>query len=233
MDVSRFRRCCRRLVTGLQWTAVACATLLLVTVVGSRALGWRTYGIASDSMAPALTIGDAVVVASISPVDAAVGDIITFPDPGPSDRLLTHRIVRISADGAQVHLQTQGDNAGESETWSIATDGSLGRVTQRLPRLGTVLVAAESPENRALLLGGPLALVAVSMLQTRPRLRQDPAPLPVAAAPPPGRDSRPGPTAQSGPGSRPGHGSLPDRGGPAGTVQTTASTATATNSSAR
>jgi signal peptidase I len=102
-----------------------CALLALWMAIPSLVLGWRPVVVTSESMSPAVRIGD-VVVNSDPGEHRGVGDVITFHDAG-NDRLMTHRIVEVLPDG---NYRTRGDanlssDSGIVESASVTGVGRL------------------------------------------------------------------------------------------------------------
>jgi len=139
----------------LAWVALGMGAGLAVAVAGPIALGWRPLAVLSGSMAPALQTGDEVVVEPVAPTALRVGDVVTFEDPSRGRRLVTHRVQRLRATGATVHVVTRGDANDTSERWSVAAGGRVGRVVYRIPKLGYATVPAGTPLGRLLLVVVP------------------------------------------------------------------------------
>jgi signal peptidase len=127
------------------WTVLGFATGLLAAAVLPTALGYRSLTVLSGSMEPALSAGDLVLVRRISPLDARVGDIVSFRDPEDPSRLVTHRVRTIEVDGRQVRFETKGDSNTTIETWGIDAGGTIGRVEFDLPLAGYALSWLASP----------------------------------------------------------------------------------------
>ena len=139
---------------GLRLTFALAGGLLagfLAAVVVPLAFGAHPMTVMSGSMSPAIDTGDAVVVAPIRPVEARVGEVITFRDPRRRGRLITHRVRGLRRDGAMLRVVTRGDANNTSEQWSVSATGEIGRVVYRLPRAGYLSRAAAGPLGRVLL----------------------------------------------------------------------------------
>ena len=121
----------------------------------------RPLVVLSGSMEPALRTGDVSVVRTIAPLDARPGDVVTFRDPDDSDRLITHRVREMHAQGSAVVFRTRGDANTASEHWQISSSEEIGRVVYRIPKLGWGLMYARSKGLFVLMLGGALALLLV------------------------------------------------------------------------
>ncbi|MDP9343880.1 MAG: signal peptidase I [Actinomycetota bacterium] len=138
---------------------------VLMTIAGAIAvpgmLGYHALTVLSGSMEPAIHTGDVVVERAISPLEARVGDIVIFRDPGDQNIMITHRARAIRVADGIVHFTTKGDANNTVERWTVPVDGSVGLVRFRVKRLGFALVWGSSRSGRlalvvlpALFLGG-------------------------------------------------------------------------------
>jgi signal peptidase len=146
------------------------ATLVLWTVFGLGAgfvlaitlpivQGNRSLTVLSGSMEPAIGTGDVVVVEQIRPLDARIGDIVSFRDPDDPSRLITHRVRAMEVDGTEIEFVTKGDANTSVEQWRITPDGQIGRVVFRVPTIGYVLYYLRSSIGRLLLIVVPALLL--------------------------------------------------------------------------
>jgi len=149
------------LATLLAWTLLGAGAVLGAAVAGPIALGWRPLAVLSGSMSPALETGDEIVVRPVAPGALRVGDIVTFKDPSRGNVLVTHRVRDVRIAGSTAHVITRGDANTGSERWSVAASGRVGRVAYRVPKLGYVTVAAQTPPGRILLVVLPALLLGV------------------------------------------------------------------------
>lgn len=145
--------------TLVLWMVAGFAFTLLLAASLPVALGDRPYTVRSGSMTPTIETGDVVVTAPISPLEARVGDIVTFRDPEGGDHLYTHRVRSVDRSGGRVDFVTRGDANNTVERWSIETGGKLGRVVYRVPRLGYALAWIEGPLGRIAMIAVPALLL--------------------------------------------------------------------------
>ncbi len=154
------------------------ATALALAIALPLAFGARPYTVLTGSMEPAISAGDVVVDERISPLSAAVGDVVTFRDPEDQNRQITHRVVRIRHAGEHLWFVTRGDANNTVERWRIAADGSLGRVLYTVPLVGYAAVLTKTPLGLALLVIVPVLLLALDELlriwrpQKEPRISE-------------------------------------------------------------
>jgi signal peptidase I len=154
----------RRAAVLVLWVALGAGATFLAAGAASTLLGFRILAVFSGSMAPAIETGDVVVDERIGPLDANVGDIVTFRDPHGS-RLITHRVRRVRWEGEWIKFTTKGDINNNVESWKVPADGSIGRVRFRLPRVGYAAAWVGSPIGRILLVVIPALLLAAFELR--------------------------------------------------------------------
>jgi signal peptidase I len=154
----RFARGALRFVA---YVAAGFAAGIALALAAPLAFDARPLVVLSGSMEPALDTGDVSIVRSISPLDARPGDVVTFRDPSNSERLITHRVRTMRAQGDAVVFVTRGDANDGTERWRVAATGEIGRVAYRIPKLGWVLMYARSKGLFIALLGVALALLLV------------------------------------------------------------------------
>ncbi len=145
--------------------AVVTATAALaLAIFGPLAFGDRPYTVLTGSMEPTISAGDVVIDERVSPLEARIGDVVTFRDPEDQSRQLTHRVKGIRRQGSHLWFVTQGDANNTVEHWRISDDGSLGRVLYTVPWVGHVAVLTKTPLGLALLVMVPVLLLALDEL---------------------------------------------------------------------
>jgi signal peptidase len=161
-----------RLVLNLFGAGVAGFVLVvLLAATVPMAFGDRTFVVRSGSMTPAIRTGDVVAVRTIAPTEARVGDIVTFDNHG---KLTSHRVRSIVPRGDKLAFVTQGDANTGQEHWSVAAKGRIGRVVDRVPMLGFVVVQVRSTLGQLALIVVPALLLAA--LTLRRIWRSEPTP---------------------------------------------------------
>ena len=138
---ARSPRSSARSSTASFWAVVVAAAALILAVALPLAFGDRPHTVLTGSMEPTISPGDVVIDARISPLDARVGDVVTFRDPEDQSKLITHRVKRIRRSGSHLWFVTQGDANNTTEHWRIAANGELGRVVYTIPWIGHVAVS--------------------------------------------------------------------------------------------
>lgn len=157
--VRRTRRLLRLAATVTLCTLLGAATGLGLSVTVPALFGHRVLTVLSGSMQPALSTGDIVINDEISPLDARVGDIVTFRDPEDESRLVTHRVRRIRISGSTAFFETKGDVNNTVERWTVDSGGTIGRVEYRIPRLGFVASRVSGHFVRLVLIVVPALLL--------------------------------------------------------------------------
>ena len=154
-------RVLRMVLRYVAMTAVGFAIGVGLALAVPLAFHARPLVVLSGSMEPALGTGDVSVVRTIKPLDARPGDVVTFRDPDDADRLITHRVREMHAQGSAVVFRTRGDANTASEHWQVSSTEEIGRVIYRIPKLGWALMFARSQGLFVFMLGGALALLLV------------------------------------------------------------------------
>lgn len=154
-------RAARMLFTVAGWTVAGFAITLALALVVAHASGRQSLTVMSGSMEPTIDTGDVVVAKPIAPMDARVGDVITYKEPHGAGRLITHRVKKMQALGDRVRFITQGDANDTSERWQVANTGQIARVTHRVPKLGYGLGFLRDPSKRLFLIAIPALLLGV------------------------------------------------------------------------
>ena len=150
---------------------------MALAAAGPYAVGHRSFTVMSGSMEPAINTGDVVVARSIAPLEARVGDVITFQDPNDEQRLVTHRLRKARAREGIAYMVTKGDANNTPERWSVPVDGTIGQVRYRIPYLGYALAAIPGRSAGFFLILIPALLIAIYELIRlwRPdRIKTDP-----------------------------------------------------------
>ena len=155
------------------WALLGAGAVLLLAATASPVLGFKSLTVLSGSMEPEIDAGDLVISEGISPLDANLGDVVTFPEPGGT-RLITHRLLSMRAGDGRVRMVTKGDANDTVERWTVRTNGEIGRVAYRLPRVGYLVSWVRDPLGRLGLVVLPAILLCIYELVRiwRPRRKE-------------------------------------------------------------
>lgn len=135
-SAGRPRRALRLAEIAASWALVGLLASLVLSITAPTLFGYRALTVLSGSMEPSVGAGAVVVDEVISPLDARVDDVVTFPDPEQRSRLITHRLRSTTVRGRRAYMVTKGDANETVERWSVPADGEIGRVAYHLPKLG-------------------------------------------------------------------------------------------------
>lgn len=155
--MKRIRSAAFVLCTTIVWAIVGAAAALAAATSFPSIAGYQSLTVLTGSMEPALETGSITLNERISPLDARPGDIVTFPDPENNERLITHRLRRVTVERGVAHMVTRGDANDAAERWDVAVDAQIGRVGYHLPKVGHARTLFSGPIGRGLVL---LALLA-------------------------------------------------------------------------
>ena len=112
---------------------VVLIVVCLLTVVLARVVpltGRSTFVVAGGSMAPAISVGSAVVVEPVAAADLRVGDVVSLRS-GPQRAIFTHRITRVAQRDGATWIETQGDANATADPSLSPASAVIGRVTRR------------------------------------------------------------------------------------------------------
>lgn len=116
--------------------------------------------ISSDSMLPVLKPHDLIIVQRISIEDVEVGDIITYDSHIPGIGIVAHRAIEITNADGDIRIDTQGDNTGKSDPWTVHKEDLIGKVVNVIPKMGILLI---DPVRYSLV--AVIIITAVSLLK--------------------------------------------------------------------
>ncbi|MFL5766906.1 MAG: signal peptidase I [Actinomycetota bacterium] len=154
----RYRTGRRALMLGC-WSILGFAGVIVLSVTLPNAFGLRDLTVLSGSMEPTISTGDVIVERQISPLDARLGDIVSFKDPEDASILITHRVQSMVVREGVVSFVTKGDANTGVERWKVSADGTIGKVEYHLPHLGYVLSFIRQPLGRIVLVVVPALLI--------------------------------------------------------------------------
>ena len=112
---------------------------IILVILVSGITKYKLIAIASDSMKPTYSRGDAVIYKKIDPKDYKVGDILAFEK---EDIVVTHRIVKIWKQGNEYTFVTKGDSNNTKDYFMPNSSSALGKVNFSIKYIGypTVLI---------------------------------------------------------------------------------------------
>lgn len=154
--------------TGCRWagtaTVVAAVVLFILIAVPGVIGAEASYVVLSDSMEPAFSAGDVIVVQSVPPAAIATGDIITYQAPQAESGRISHRVVEINQADGERTFRTKGDANEQPDPYQVSESGLTGRVWFAIPYAGYIVRFAGTTLGQLLLIALPGALLVVSEL---------------------------------------------------------------------
>ncbi len=174
--VAGLRVAVRSLWMFASWMAFGFLVALAVILSAAPLAGYSTLTVLTGSMEPVLPVGSVLVVESIGPQEARLGDVVTFVDPENPERLITHRLREKRVRAQMVNMVTIGDRNDAPERWSVPRDGEIGRAVYRAPLLGHAREWVSGSGARLILTGVVVLLAGWVLVDVwRPeRPREDP-----------------------------------------------------------
>lgn len=146
--------------------AIGFGAVIVIGVTGTHIfLGYSGFTVLSGSMTPTFRTGDVIVAEKIAPLNARIGDIVSFRSPDDPKRLITHRVIAMRAKQGEVSFVTRGDANTGVERWTIPDDGVLGHVKYKIPKIGYIANRAGSRVGRILFLVVPALLLGILELR--------------------------------------------------------------------
>jgi signal peptidase len=136
----------------------------LVLLLAPRLMGANLLVVVSQSMEPAVPMGSIVVShPKAVPDEMGIGDVITFSvaDLGGEAVFVTHRVVEVIGNGADVRYRTQGDSVNAPDLELVAPDQILGRMWFSLPLVGYLVAFIRTPLGYLTLVGLPALLFII------------------------------------------------------------------------
>lgn len=144
---------------GVTVLLVISLAFVAVVAVPGVAGGTESYVVLSKSMQPALDPGDVVVVQSEPASAIEEGDVVTYRTTDPAGdagrNRLTHRVIEKHQTASGVVYRTKGDANDRADPALVSHDQVVGEVWFNVPYVGHLVLFAQRPLGRALLLVGP------------------------------------------------------------------------------
>lgn len=139
--VIRYDKEKQEIKTANKWIFVAPLLIFFAILISliSGLFRYKMIAIATDSMYPVYSRGDAVIYEKIDPDKLEIGDVIAFQK---ENIVVTHRIVKIWKQGDGYYFITKGDNNNVEDTFRPTDANVLGRVNFVFKYIGypTVLI---------------------------------------------------------------------------------------------
>ncbi len=131
--------------------------ILAVLAVGFSVFYLRSWtpliGITGNSMKPELKPGDLILIKEVSPWEIKEGDIIIFEVPGlvretyKYPLFVAHRVIKINTKDEVITFNTQGDNLGGPDPFTVRVVDLRGGVGKQIPFLGFLLLFLQNKQG--------------------------------------------------------------------------------------
>ena len=152
----------RRILEVVLVVYVFGALTLAVAAQMAPQTGHGLYTVRSRSMAPALGVGDLIVVERVAPEEVRPGDVIAFRLA--SGTTVTHRVVSVTATDEGPMLTTKGDANATPDPVATRAEQLQGRLATSVALLGFVLAMLSMPIGIAALFSIGASLLTVLWL---------------------------------------------------------------------
>ena len=112
---------------------------VILVILVSGIFRYKLIAIASNSMKPTYSRGDAVIYEKVNIDNYQEGDILAFQN---ENRIVTHRIVKIIKNNNEYRFITKGDNNNANDVFISKNENVLGKVRMAFKYIGypTVLI---------------------------------------------------------------------------------------------
>jgi signal peptidase len=157
--------------TGPTWrdrAVVAAVLAVSIPIMGCLVLvlaGSQPLIVRSGSMVPAFSVGDVVFTEPVAAASLRPGDVVTVRAVDGASDSLTHRVRRVTRDGALLRVETRGDANDLSEVWTISPGASVGRVRWSIHGLGTPATLLRGVAGQLALGVAAVAALAVGLVR--------------------------------------------------------------------
>ena len=102
----------KKILSILGGVLIAVAFLLIVKISGGvpSFFGYNMYVIVSPSMSPELEVGDVIISKEYDEGGLSVGDVVQYvaKEGSAKGKIITHKIIRVTGEGADAVVVTQG-----------------------------------------------------------------------------------------------------------------------------
>lgn len=158
----------RRMGGVLLWVVAALGALSGALFI-AHALGWvQPLVVVSGSMEPGIRRGDLLIAMPVAASDLDVGEVASLHSDA-TGRLVTHRVIEVSRDGAEVVVRMEGDANGvpDSAPYRLDADATIWQPIVTVPAVGDLVLTLARPTVAIPLAVAVLALIALSLVPPR------------------------------------------------------------------
>ena len=129
----------KQIISKIFTTFIILLSVVLITIgLIPKFTDYEGYYVSSDSMSPAMNVGDLVFTKEVQFEDVEVEDVLTFTKQG-SEKWFSHRVVEINT--AEKAFRTKGDHNNVIDPGYTSFDAVVGRVEKKIPLVGFLPLA--------------------------------------------------------------------------------------------
>ncbi len=151
----------KQIISNIFTTFIILLSVVLVTIgMIPKFTDYKGYYVSSDSMSPAMNVGDLVFTKEVSFEEIEVGDVLTFTKQG-SSKWFSHRVVKI--DDNDKSFRTKGDHNDVTDPGYTSFNSVVGRVEKKMPLVGFIPMALSSTWGRVVLVVIYVLYIAVEV----------------------------------------------------------------------
>ena len=126
----------KKVISNIFTTVIILLSVVLITIgLIPKFSDYEGYYVSSDSMKPAMNVGDLVFTKNVLFEDIEVGDVLTFTKEG-SKRWFSHRVTEINT--SEKSFRTKGDHNNVTDPGYTSFDRVVGRVEKKIPLVGFI-----------------------------------------------------------------------------------------------
>lgn len=141
------RKVLNTILSVILWIIILLAALFSFVTLATKdknqiasIAGFSPLTVQTDSMKPAFSSGDLIIIKKCDPDTLEVGDIITFHTIIENQYALnTHRIKEITEENGIKNYVTKGDNNALEDTHIITGADIAGKYVTKIPLLGKIM----------------------------------------------------------------------------------------------
>lgn len=151
----------KKIISNIFTTFIYLLSVVLLTIGLIPVFSdYEGYYVASDSMTPAMKVGDLVFTKEVQFEDVEVGDVLTFTKEG-SKKWFSHRVVKIDTENKA--FRTKGDHNNVIDPGYTSFDAVVGRVEKKMPFVGFFPLALSYTWGKVVLVLAYVLYIAVEI----------------------------------------------------------------------
>lgn len=151
----------KQIISKIFTTFIILLSVVLITIgLIPKFTDYEGYYVSSDSMSPAMNVGDLVFTKEVQFEDVEVEDVLTFTKQG-SEKWFSHRVVEINT--VEKAFRTKGDHNNVIDPGYTSFDAVVGRVEKKIPLVGFLPLALSATWGKVVLVAIYVLYIAVEV----------------------------------------------------------------------